>query len=295
MTVNLSTLLARWSAKSNRRRVVETIARLVPWLVAAVVATLLAFEWSVIVGVTTGAVAGIVAIAAIVVMARRVWHGPESIARQLDRERHTADLLQTAYAIEGRGPDANEPFEPVVLARAHAFAPSIAETAVSPLRLRTSAFGGLVAVGVIAVFVFVDMTPAPPQATDAKAAAASHVLGERDKAKAKAVGDAIDALSKDKTLSSKVRERIERAKDALHRAQMAKTGNAALAALSEASRQLDDAAKEMAKAHAPEPSELAKMARQQLADELAKMAKLGDQAQLSSLAREALRRSAMSP
>ncbi|HEV7558286.1 MAG TPA: hypothetical protein VGO00_22610, partial [Kofleriaceae bacterium] len=91
-----------------------------PWLVAAVVATLLASEWSVIAGVSTAVVASVVAIAAIVVMARRVWHGPASIARQLDRERHTADLLQTAYAIEGRGPSASEPFEPVVLARAHA-------------------------------------------------------------------------------------------------------------------------------------------------------------------------------
>jgi hypothetical protein len=92
-----------------------------------------------------------------------------------------------------------------------------------------------------------------------------------------------------------VRDQIAKAKQALRRATHAQTGTAALAALSEASHALDEAAKELAKTRTGDAAEMAKMSSSQLAKELAEMAKQGDGARMSALAREAMRRAQMNP
>lgn len=289
----LTSQLSRWSTKSNRRRVVETMAWLVPWALFAAAAAWFGFAHGMALGVATAAIGAVVVIAAGIAFARKRWQAPATIAEKLDREQKTADLLQTALEIETRGTNTDEPFEPLVLERARAFAPSIDSIAVDPIKLRASWFGGAAAVGMIAVIALADRIDFSASDEVTAPAKPTHVLGERDKAQAKAIGDAIESLSKDHTLSGKVREHVDKARQALRRARDSKTGNQALAALSDASRELDEAAKELSKSYGPDPSALAKMDRDELASELAKMAKSGDP-KLSALAREALHRSAMS-
>jgi hypothetical protein len=276
MTVTLS--LARWARRSNRRRAVETVARALPWFAAGAALVVLALQRDHLIGavcVGAGATAAICAL--IARRLRRVWHRPPSIARDLDNRHRTADLLRTAVAIEARGEPSD--VEQIVIARANALVPKIAEGAVAPLRLRTSPLG----VAALAVTALMWFTGAKP----GEAARPSDALSEKARAKAAEIEKAVDALANDKSMSADVKEQLAKAKDALKRAASAKTGTEALAALSEASRLLDEAAPHIA---ASKPDELQKLSEQQLADQLASAAKAGDATRMQQLSRELMKR-----
>src|SRR5262245_9809478 len=291
--MNVTSALARWSRMSNRRRLVEAIARVLPWAGAGLAVALLAlFRLGLAGGIGIAAVAAAGVGVRLVGVLRRVWRDPAATARALDREHRTADLLQTALAIESRGADPAEPLEPVVVARATALVPHLEAKAVPRLRLRPSAAGGVTALAATALLLLTG-SGAAPDAAAAKDAAG--VLGERERAAAKSIGDAIDALAHDPTLPEAIRDKVARAKEALAKAGTAVNGRAAMAALSEASRLLDEAARQLATQRTLTPEALEKMTSSQLAEQLAKAAKTGDSTKLASIAREALKRATMTP
>jgi hypothetical protein len=278
MTVTLS--LKRWARRSNRRRFIEAIARALPWIAAGAALVVLALQRDHLVAAVC---VGVVALAAVsVLVARRLrgtWHRPPSFAKALDHRHRTADLLRTAVAIEQRGEIPDE-VERVVLKRAEDLVPKIADGAVPPLRLRTSPLG-LAALAVTALMFFTGIgagEAAKPQ-TDA--------LTEKARAKADEIAKALDALASDKTMSADVKEKLSKAKDALRKAATAKAGTEALAALSEASRLLDEAAPQIA---ANSSDEMKKLSDQQLADQLASAAAAGDSTRVSKLAHEMMNR-----
>src|SRR5688572_8836738 len=135
--MNVTSALARWSRASNRRRALEVAARGIPWMAAAGAATWAAQDFG---GTTEGLIAGGVALAALVTGAtlslRRVWRVPATMARAVDHDQGTADLLQSALAIETRGPSTDEPLEAVVVAQARASLKRLDSVAVAPIRLR---------------------------------------------------------------------------------------------------------------------------------------------------------------
>jgi hypothetical protein len=276
MTVTLS--LARWARRSNRRRAVEAVARALPWIAAGAALVVLALERGHVIGAVCVGAGATAAICALVARRlRRVWHRPPSMARELDGRHRTADLLRTAVAIEARGEPAD--VEQIVVARAGELVPKIAEGAVAPLRLRTSPLG----VAALAVTALMWFTGAKP----GEAARPSDALTQKARAKADEIEKAVDALASDKSMSADVKEQLAKAKDALKRAAAAKTGTEALAALSEASRLLDEAAPHIA---AERPDELEKLSEQQLADQLASAAKAGDANRTQQLSRELMKR-----
>src|SRR6476646_9224845 len=126
MTVTAA--LARWSKKSNRKRLVETMARALPWLAAGAAIVLFASERY---GEVAAIVCGGAISAAVVVFGvrrqRSVRHRPATIARVLDAQHATSDLLQTALAIEAK--HAREDLDDVVIARATAAMPAIGPVA----------------------------------------------------------------------------------------------------------------------------------------------------------------------
>src|ERR1044071_1516880 len=117
--MNVTSALARWSRKSNRRRLVEAVARVFPWIGAGVAIALLAFARG---GIAIGVAVAVVEAAAIAVLTigivRRTWRDPAATARAIDHAHRTADLLQTALSIESRRD--REVLEDVVVARAEA-------------------------------------------------------------------------------------------------------------------------------------------------------------------------------
>jgi len=274
MTVTLS--LARWARRSNRRRAVEAVARALPWIAAGAALVVLALQRDHLIGAVCVGAGATAAICALVARRlRRVWHRPPSMARDLDSRHRTADLLRTAVSIEARGEPSD--VEQIVVARAGELVPKIAEGAVAPLRLRTSPLG-VAALAVTALMWFTG-------ANQGLAAQPSDALTEKARAKAEEIAKAVDALASDKSMSADVKEQLAKAKDALKRAASAKTGTEALAALSEASRLLDEAAPHIA---ASKPDE--KLSEQQLADQLASAAKAGDATRVQQLSRELMKR-----
>ena len=278
MTVTLS--LSRWARRSNRRRLVEAIARALPWIAAGAALVVLALQrdhliTAVCVGVL--ATAGITAL--VVRRLRGTWHRPPSFARALDGRHRTADLLRTAVAIEQRGEIPDE-VERVVLRRAEDLVPKIADGAVPPLRLRTSPLG-LAALAVTALMFFTGVGAGEAARPE------SDALTEKARAKAEEIAKALDALAGDKTMSADVKEQLARAKDALKKAATAKSGTEALAALSEASRLLDEAAPHIA---ANRSDELEQLSSQQLAEQLASATAAGDPTRTAKLAREMMKR-----
>jgi len=284
--MTVTTTLARWSRKSNRRRFVETTARILPWLAAFAVLGIYAYERK---GWIAAAIVG--AIGAIAVgwhalrLMRRVRHKPQTIARVLDRQHHTFDLLQTAHAIESRGAAPEDPLEQLVLVRAGEVAPRLDKVAVAPLKLRSSPLGALGAMAACAL-LFLTGAGAPPIAP----AAPTNALGERQQKQAQDLAHTLDDLAKDPSIPSDLKAQLERAKEALNHAATAKTGKEALAALSEAQRLLDEAAPQLAKL-----DDTSKLTTQQLADKMASAAKAGDGSRLAQLAKEAMHRAAASP
>jgi len=290
MTVTVTAALARWTKASNRKRAFETAVRTLPWLAAAAAVAAYAYERA---GLpTSAAIGGTLALVALVAAVRRHRahrHDSATLARALDGQHGTVDLLQTALALEARGrseyaPD--EDFDRVTRERATAIVPKIAPVAVAPLRLRASPLAGLSAIAAASLLF---LTGANPHDEEQETPA----LSERQRAQASELAKAIDELSKDPDLSPDARAKLAEAKKALERASAAHTGKAALAAMSEAQRMLEEAAPKMDAA--PKASELAKMSRDKLASELAKAAKSGDSTQLSALTKEAMRRAALSP
>jgi hypothetical protein len=279
MTVTES--LARWSTRSNRRRVVEAIARALPWIAAGAALVVLAVQrdhLALALAIGTVATAGVTWL--IVGHLRRVWHRPPTIARALDDRHRTADLLRTAWAIEARAQIPGD-VERVVLERAQELVPKLAETAVPPLRLRTSPLG-LAALAACALMFAMPMGAG-------EAARPSDALTEKARAKAEEIAKALDALASDQTMSADAKAQISKAKDALHKAATAKAGTEALAALSEAQRLLDDAAPKIA---AEKKEDLEKLSDQQLAEQLASAAKAGDANRAATLSREVMKRAA---
>jgi hypothetical protein len=279
MTVTES--LARWSTRSNRRRMVEAIARALPWLAAGAALVVLALHRDhLAVAIVTGTVALAGVTWLIARRLRRVWHRPPSIARALDDRHRTADLLRTAWAIEMRGAVPDE-VERVVLRRAEDLVPKVADTAVPPLRLRTSPLG-LAALAACAL-----MFAMPIGAGEA--AKPSDAMTEKARAKAEQIAKTLDALAADQTMSADAKAQIGKAKDALRKAATAKAGTEALAALSEAQRLLDEAAPKIA---AEKKEDLDKLTNEQLAEQLASAAKSGDSNRMASLSREMMKRAA---
>lgn len=282
MTVTLS--LARWARRSNRRRFVEAIARALPWIAAGVALVVLALQRDrLIAAVCVGVVATGAVTALVVRRLRGTWHRPPSFARSLDERHRTADLLRTAVAIEVRGEIPDE-VERVVLRRAEDLVPKIADGAVPPLRLRTSPLG-LAALAATALMFFtgVGAGEAAKPKTDA--------MTEKARAKADEIAKALDALASDKTMSADVKEKLSKAKDALRKAATAKAGTEALAALSEATRLLDEVAPQIA---ANRSEEIKRLTDQQLADQLASATQSGDATRVSKLAHEMMNRAAAS-
>jgi hypothetical protein len=279
MTVTES--LARWSSRSNRRRVVEAIARALPWIAAGAALVILALQRDQLAGaIAIGALATAGVTWLIVRRLRRTWHRPPTIARTLDDRHRTADLLRTAWAIETRGEVPDE-LERVVLKRAEELVPKLAETAVSPLRLRTSPLG-LAALAVCALMFAMPMHAG-------EAAKPSDAMTEKARAKAEEIAKTLDALARDQTMSADAKAQISKAKDALRKAATAKAGTEALAALSEAQRLLDEAAPKIA---AEKKEDFDKLSDEQLAEQLASAAKSGDSNRMASLSREMMKRAA---
>ena len=279
MTVTES--LARWSSRSNRRRVVEAVARALPWIAAGAALVVLAVQrdqLAAAIAIGVVATAGITWL--IVRRLRRVWHQPPTIARTLDDRHRTADLLRTAWAIEARGAVPDE-VERVVLRRAEELVPKLAETAVPPLRLRTSPLG-LAALAACALMFAMPMHAG-------EAAKPSDAMTEKARAKAEQIAKTLDALASDTTMSADAKAQISKAKDALRKAATAKAGTEALAALSEAQRLLDEAAPKIA---AEKKEDFDKLSDEQLAEQLASAAKSGDSNRMASLSREMMKRAA---
>jgi hypothetical protein len=285
-TVNAA--LARWSKQSNRKRALETCVRTLPWLAAAAAVTAYAYERA---GMpTSAAIGGVLAGAALVAAIRRqrsVRHAPASLARSLDAQHHTVDLLQTALALETNPRSSWDPdnIDPLVLARAQEIVPTIAPLAVPPLRLRASPFAGLTVIAACSLFLLTGAKHREDEPT-------GPALGDHQRAQASELEKAIDQLAQDPALSPEARAKLQAAKHALERAATARTGKAALAEMSEAQRLLDEVAPHMDE---PKPSELAKLSREKLAEQLAQAAKSGDSQALAALTREAMRRAASSP
>ena len=281
--MTVTTALARWSKQSNRRRAVETGVRALPWLVAGgALAAFVTFRAGTVGGAAT---AGLALVAVIVLAVRRqrgVRHAPPTLARALDQQHRTVDLLQTALALEAKPGD--ESIDAIVLARAAELVPKLGPVAVPPLRLRASPFAGLsvLAAGALLFLTGAGARGAHPEPSQ---------IAERTRAKASELAKAMDELAKDPDLSPDARAKLEAAKQALERAASAKTGTAALAAMSDAQRMLDEVAPHLS---SPQPEALDKLDRAQLAQKLAQAAKSGDAAALSALAREALRRASAS-
>src|SRR5262245_22742027 len=129
--------LARWSKRTNRLRALELVARVLPWLAALAIAAVWLESWPAI------AVASALGVGVIALTARRApWHRPATLARSLDDAHHTADLLQTALALEAGAP---EPLSGVIEARALDLVERISPQAVAPVKLRPSPLGALAA------------------------------------------------------------------------------------------------------------------------------------------------------
>src|SRR3569623_1888835 len=265
--------LARFARRSNRRRTVEAVARALPWIAADAALVVLALLRGHVLGAMCVGVAATAAVTSLVVRRlRRVWVGPAGIARVLAAHHRPADLLRTAVALEAK-PEPSD-VEQIVVARAKDFVPKIAESAIAPLRWRTSPLG-IVALGITALM----WCTTPGQG---EAARPSDALTQKARAKAEEIEKAVDALASDKSMSADVKEQLQKAKDALKRAASAKTGTDALSALSEASRLLDEAAPHIA---ASKSDELQTLTPEQLAAQLASAAKAGDASRVQQLSR----------
>jgi hypothetical protein len=193
--MNVTNALARWSRRSNRRRALEVATRGLPWLAAAAAVTWGALENG---GTVAAGVAGGVALLALVIGAalsmRRVWRGAASMAKAVDSEQGTADLLQSALAIETRGPRADEPLEAVVVARARASLGRYEAAAVSPIRLRMSPAGAAAALAAAALTLLVAATEHPSQTAIAEPVVAGDkvtVVDEQLLKELEAMADAI--------------------------------------------------------------------------------------------------------
>jgi len=260
--------LARWSQRTNRLRALELVARVLPWLAALAIAAVWFGSWPAI------AVASAAGVAVIVLAARRAtWHRPATIARSLDDAHHTADLLQTALALEAGVP---EPLSGVIEARALDLVERISDKAVAPVKLRPSPLGALAAA--LAASLVLLLGAGGP-------AGARHELGAQERAQVDQIAGALDELAHDETLPADVRAQLEKAKQALRSARESASGTAALAAMSEAQRLLDELAPQMKNADDPRH-----LTDSELSDRLAQAVKNNDAAQIAATSTEAMRR-----
>jgi hypothetical protein len=265
--------LARWTRGTNRRRALELVTRVLPWLAAFAIAAVWVGSWIAI------AVASALGVAVLVLAARRTtWHAPATFARSLDATYHTHDLLQTAFALE-HGPA--EALGGVIATRAHALIDTIAREAVPPARLRPSPLG-VVAAGVAASLLLL-------LGAGGIGAVDGHKLGDRERAQLDQIGGALDELEHDESLPADVRAKLEKAKKSLRSARESASGTAALAAMSEAQELLDQLAPQMKKADDPR-----NLGDNDLAEKLAQAVKNNDAAQIDALSREAMRRANLS-
>ncbi|MCW5806720.1 MAG: hypothetical protein KIT31_30425 [Deltaproteobacteria bacterium] len=279
----VTSALARWSSSSNRRRAFEVATRVLPWLAAGTLGAILALRhvnlWLAL-GIAAAFALGVAF--AVTRALRRSWHGPDSLARALDRQHASSDLLATALSIEWRG--AEGAVEEVVMVRATELVPKVDPVAVAKLRLRPSIAGTMLTAIAVALLVFAGMRT--PSAVAAEPVSA---LSDAEKDAAKAISDSLDQLEKDESLSAEARQEIAQAREALKAAGDAKSQAAALAALSEAMRHLDAAAPRL------KNEDLSKLTNDQLAKQLAKAAADDDRSRMAQLAKEALKRAAKSP
>ena len=279
--MTVTTALARWSRRSNRKRAVETAARAAPWLAATGAVTLFVREHAgLATTVATAAMLALIVLALAVRRQRRVRLPPAALARVLDGQHRTVDLLQTALAVEARTD--RDSLDTIVLARAGELVPRIENAAVAPLRLRAHPLAGLSAVAACALLLLTGADTRDEPAFDPAA--------ELMRAKSAELAKAVDQLANDSELSREDRAKLHEAKQALERAAQASTGKAALAAMSEAQRLLDELAPHL---DMPSADELAKMPSAELAKQLADAAKNGDAAKLAALSKEAMRRAAL--
>ncbi len=294
----VTSALNRWSRTWNRRRTLEIAVRGLPWVVAAVPVTGMALDLG---GAAVAIVAGATCAIALVVMAVRallaIWRNPARTARAIDDEQHTADLLQSAMAIESRGVARDEPLEPVVMAAARAAVPRFERMAVAPLQFGVSPAG----LGTLLVATVLWFLLAGDPRTNVHANAATldeEVAAVIDRDALERTRELLEALAKDPTASAEVRGDARKAADALAKAAEAESAAKALAAMSEASRHMDAMAQKMAASGGgtslPSEDEAAKMTPPQLAEEMAKSTAAGEAARLASLAREALKRAGLS-